>query len=172
MTDTTFGKLGEPATAITTKWQVYMGDTAGVLYLGMVNRINQHLTAISARWQDKSHHWNSLSLIAELPKLRWGWNLRCLTGGEKEAYAGYLPSNTAQGWMNCLVSDKECYQANKAAHLHLVMMPSTQTRLPRYRLVSVRGVTCLLPKLKHRCCSISHTFTVMLLTVHLSSLVN
>ena len=96
MTDPTFGKLGEPAKAITTKRQVYMGDTAGVLYLGMVNSINQHLTAISARWQDKSHHWNSLSLIAELPKLRLGWKSRCLTGGEKEAYAGYLPSNIAQ----------------------------------------------------------------------------
>ena len=49
MTDPTFGKLGEPAKAIATKWQVYMGDTAGVLYLDMVNSINQHLTAISAR---------------------------------------------------------------------------------------------------------------------------
>ena len=63
---------------------------------------------------------------------------------------------------------KERYQPNGAAHLHLVTMPSTQTRLPRYLLVRVRGVTCLLPKLKHRF-SINHTF-IILVTVHSFSL--
>lgn len=50
-------------------------------------------------------------------------------------------------WKCYYIYLKETSGRIKWANLHLVTIPSTQTRLPRNRALSVRGETCLFPKL-------------------------
>ena len=116
----------------------------------------------------------SLKLIksdCRAAKIEMGMEIKMSYWGRKRSIR-WLPSQQYRTIVEELFGLRQrvldYYQASKAAHLHLVTMPSTQTRLPRYRLVSVRGVTCLLPKLKHRCCSIStHSWSCYLLYISL-----
>ena len=55
----------------------------------------------------------------------------------------------AKSYIAQMLTEKGLYQLTFGrTREHFVTIPSTQTRLPRKDEVSVRGVTCLAPKLK------------------------